>query len=251
MDLGTAASGCADERPQGGAAPGATRSSSFVPRSFSPVVALPLVPPPRGPGSLHDVPADGIRRGAEEVDMKRRKNNGDDRRKKFRRAQKLNDEVSIALDELEQEIFGRDGDAPEAVASRRDARQLTLVRRVQVAFKPDGTASVAVDEFVPFDLPPTLALLLQVLAKDTGTTNGNGNDDPVVPWKPFKDVVSAMRLLPGCKNFTESALKQDIHRLRGILSLRRFGDLLQTNRRLRAYRFAVLRSTQPATTSPP
>ncbi len=250
MDLGTAAPRSADGRSPGGSAPCATRSSSDVPRSFSPIVALSLVLPPHVLRSLHGVPADDVRRGAEGVDMKRRNNHGDDFRRKIRRAQKLNDDISIALDELEFEYSMRDGDAPEAGASRCDARQMMLARRVQVAFKPDGTASVTIDDFVPFSVPPTLALLLQVLAKDTGTTNGNGNEDPLVAWKPFKEVVSAMRLLPGSKKFTEGALKQDIHRLRGILSLRRFGALLQTNRRLRAYRIAVLRSIQPALTSP-
>jgi hypothetical protein len=157
---------------------------------------------------------------------------------KLRKAQAMNDDVGIKLDELQYILA--EGGVLDGIARCRAPQQLQQARKLQVMFGADGSASVAVDDLMPFSVPPVLAKLAQILAVGKGNTQVDCPEDPFVPFKSFDEIISIMAKSLD-RDFSESALKQSIHRLRKILSFHGFGGLLQTNRQKRAYRLAVRR----------
>jgi hypothetical protein len=171
-----------------------------------------------------------------------KKGTGSDLIAKLQRAQTLHDDVSVTLDEIHWMLV--EGGGAGAGVPRRGSRPPQFARSLQLSFVADGTASVTIDGSLPFSLPPVLAALLQTLAGDIG--EASLSEDSLVPFKTYGEIISSMAQILGGAVFTEGALKQGIHRLRKILAFQGFAGLIQTNRRSRAYRFAVQRKASSA-----
>ena len=103
---------------------------------------------------------------------------------------------------------------------------------LSVTDNADGSFQVLLGAVRTGALSPLLAILIQILALDDGTSQ-----DQFVSWKPIDWVIAEMRAIPGRENFNEHALSQAVYRLREILG----HDLVQTHRVNRAYRLVLLR----------
>jgi hypothetical protein len=139
--------------------------------------------------------------------------------------------------------------ASDLIAKVKRAQALNDSISIKISFEADGTASVSFDDSVPFRVPPVLAYLLQLLAMDTSCMDWIDSDDPLVPFKSYGEIAAAMTKILGDRKFTRGALRQGIHRLRKTLACHGFDGLLQTNRLRGAYRIAVRRKKNPTLAS--
>ncbi len=161
---------------------------------------------------------------------------------KVRIAKTLTENISIEIDKMEHKLS--QGSAVRSCPSTRSIpHPLKQVHRLQISFEADGMASAYIDDLVPFRLPPVLASLLQVLAMDTGTARALCADDPLVPYKSYEEIISNMTIMLGGRGYTKGALREGIYRLRRIMAEHDFDGLIQTNRRLGAYRLALRRKS--------
>lgn len=173
-----------------------------------------------------------------------------------RRASRLEEEAdALALElvqlaeDLETGSLALASDRP-AVASRPRRRSSDELLRVTASSgvasmslspRADGSADVQVDGGKQFELPPTLADLLGILASDRGHS-----DDELVGWKAF-DEIAVLLEKKASRLFTRHAITQQVYRLRREL-FERGGvnpHLIQTNRR-HGIRFALRRKALPA-----
>ncbi len=167
---------------------------------------------------------------------------------RIKRAFELTEDLSIEFDCIEWKL--KNGGKPRVDSSRYDPPPLRQAHKLRVLFEADGTASVYVDDLFPFHVTRVLAFVLQVLAMDTGNRTALYTEDPLVPFKTYEEILSNMTRMFGYRGFTQGALRQAIYRLRKIMAKHNFNGLLQTNRQLGAYRFAVRRETD-STIAPP
>ncbi len=171
------------------------------------------------------------------------KKHGDELIHKVRKIQTMNDNVSIGLDEIEYLI--KEHGVPGAPRQPSEYPPSERAWRFQISYDDVGTASVTVNDSQPFRVPPVLAVLLDVLAQETGDANRACVEDSLVPFKTYDEILPKMTEALG-REFTERALKQAVCRLRRILERRGFAGLLQTNRLKRGYRLAVWRKKDAA-----
>ncbi len=167
------------------------------------------------------------------------KNNRGELIGKLKRAVHLNDNIGIKLDEIIWTIT--EGGMTWEDPPRRDTRPFKKAHKLHISFEADGTASVTVNDLLPFQVPPVSGALLHILAMDTANTAAHRADDPLVPFKSYDEIISNMNKMLRNRKFTKNALRQGIHRLRKMLAFHGFDGLLQTNRQERAYRLAVRR----------
>jgi hypothetical protein len=119
--------------------------------------------------------------------------------------------------------------APQPVAVNLDIKQ-----------RADGSAAVSVNFGETFVVPPVLADLLDILARDTH----RGADD-LVGWKSL-DEVAILLAKRSDRRFTRHAVTQQVYRLRKVM-IERGGldpELIQTNRR-HGVRIALKRRAGP------
>lgn len=112
---------------------------------------------------------------------------------------------------------------------------------VTLAPRPDGSTMAQIDGRPGIPLPPLVAALLEILKADDGIAS-----DPMVGWKSIAAIQFALKERTK-QNHSESAVKELVYRLRGLLE--RHGEnpfLIQTNRLL-GYRFALQRGAGPLT----
>ncbi len=124
-------------------------------------------------------------------------------------------------------------------------RPLRQIRRLEIQPGELGGAEVSIDDMVPFYISQNLAALLEILARDAGIMISKTGGDPLVPFKNIHDIIDSMEEELGGEPLTPHALEQTICRLRNALAENGFAGLIQTNRRLRAYRIALRRKNYP------
>ena len=154
--------------------------------------------------------------------------------------------ILALLEELVQEVDTNHVMAPTAAPGRpgRTIHDRTALRRMaesgvasaKIERHVDGTASIRIDHHDPFELPPILADLLEILCRDAGRIT-----DEMVGWKPREEVRILLSKAAN-REITEHALTNSIYRLRSELESRGGVNpfLLQTTKR-DGIRFAVLR----------
>lgn len=121
------------------------------------------------------------------------------------------------------------------------AAQIQQACRFHVTIGSDGRGTISVDDVLEIKVPPVPARLAQVLAMDAGDMSSDCAEGPFVPYKTVPFMIEHMRRLLG-RDFTESALKQAVYRLRKILAGRGCAGLLETNKFKTAYRVRLRRT---------
>lgn len=118
-------------------------------------------------------------------------------------------------------------------ADKREREKAALgVSNVTVTRQPDGYATVSIECYQEFTLPPILSDLLTLLCGETGRS-----DDDLVGWKTKTELALSLSKRTGT-NVTERAIIQNLYRLRKCLAAAGVSPyLIQSNRR-KGYRFA-------------
>lgn len=149
--------------------------------------------------------------------------------------QKINDEVGIALDNFQYRL--KEACFPNRKSGRTKRRPLEHAHSLRLSWKPNGSATVSIDNILPFALPPVSAHLLEVLAMDR--EDADPADRPYVAFKGYGTIRAEMSRRLG-RPYKEHALKQAICRLR--LQLFPYGcdALVTNNRHKKAYRLVLV-----------
>ena len=165
--------------------------------------------------------------------------------KRIERIKNLVDMTITKVDVIEY-IVTNTNTPPEGPPISQEPNHLPKeAHELQITFLESGSASVSIDGLAPFQVSPMLGHLLQALAFDTGDTNALYPDDALVPFKTYDEIIMIVTRFGGGSRYTKAAVRTGVHRLRQIMAEESFPGLIQTNRRLRAYRFALRRKALP------
>lgn len=160
---------------------------------------------------------------------------------RIKRVQDVLDMISTKIDEIDCEFTNGGIIVPVPPQPDEASPRFKQAHNLQISFEDQGTAFVSIDGFVPFQVSPNSAHLLQILAIDTGNTRAVYANDPLVPFKSYDEVISGMMGLTGGRKYTKDAARTAVYRLRKIMAREGFHGLIHTNRQLRGYRFALRR----------
>ena len=160
---------------------------------------------------------------------------------RIRRIQQLLDMIGTRIDRIDCSLTNGNITIGNPPPRQETTHSLKQAHDLQISFEDKGSASVSINGLVPFQVPPVPAYLLQILAIDTGNTSALFANDPLVPFKSFDEIISHMMNFAGGRKYTKDAARTGVFRLRRIMAQQGFHKLIQTNRRLGAYRFALRR----------
>lgn len=160
---------------------------------------------------------------------------------RIKRIQDLLDMIGTKIDKIDCELTNGAVIVPVPPPPPEVSPRFKQAHNLQISFEDQGMAFVSIDGFVPFQVSPVSAHLLQILAIDTGDTSALYANDPLVPFKSYDEIISGMMGLKGGRKYTKDAARTGIYRLRKIMAREGFHGLIHTNRQLRAYRFGLRR----------
>lgn len=162
-----------------------------------------------------------------------------ERRRLFRAFSEVDLLFSIFLEDLVNGAYG-----PLGLSLERPKGQLRPAASIESHSGDDRSISSFTLIFrFPLKLTPKVASLLLILAGDWGAS-----EDDRVGWKPFDEVLAAMRAMPGGESLSAHALCQLVYRLKEELATAGLPqELVQWSALRRAYRFACLRKKPEST----
>ncbi len=163
--------------------------------------------------------------------------------KRIRLIKNLVETVSTKVDVIDcilADIRALPTDLPEQQEPEDFPKQ---VHDLQITYLESGSASVSINDLVPFQVSAMMGHLLNALAIDTKDTNALYPDDPLVPFKSYDEIILHMVQFGGGGQYTKAGIRTGVYRLRQAMAEQGFAGLIQTNRRLQAYRFALRRRT--------
>jgi hypothetical protein len=155
--------------------------------------------------------------------------------KEIERIQKINDNFGVALDSVQYKL--KEGYFADGKWRRPKRHPMEHAHRLCVSWKPNGSATVSIDNIPPFTLPLVSAHLLEVLAMDG--EDADPADRPYVPFKSYRSIMAEMSRRLG-RPYNEHALKQAVYRLKLQLYPYRCEALVFNNRYKKAYRFVLV-----------
>lgn len=152
----------------------------------------------------------------------------------------LDKDLSLALRKIDEawHAVARYERNRSKIAPRRRRDSLPIVSpawMLDITYQTDGSAWVRINEQHEFRLPPKLGQLLELLAADNGRAA-----DGSVDWKPADSLRAALAKASSAAPLDEHTFNQRVHRLRDELVAQKLHPgLVQYNRELQAYRFAL------------